>query len=76
MILACSCKTGPAASYQDEKYGVGKRVHTPTAKDKTYRCTLCGHEQRNLSRKEAEEERRKAEAEKEAKSAPAGRKGR
>ena len=26
--------------YQDEKYGVGKRVHNGTANDK-WRCTVC-----------------------------------
>ena len=48
MILQCGCKdwmgNKTAAKYQDEKYGVGKRVFNPIAKDKTYRCTVCGKE--------------------------------
>ena len=31
------------AAYQDEKYGVGRRVHTFSAKGNA-RCTVCGKE--------------------------------
>ncbi|GEM_PF-3192652 len=33
-----------AARFQDERYGVGMRVHVPTkaGRDGGYRCTVCG----------------------------------
>lgn len=42
-IIACpTCKPH---SYQDEVYGVGKRVHNPrkhvSGTDQKYRCTVC-----------------------------------
>jgi hypothetical protein len=44
-ILKCSCKN----SYQNGRYGRGKRVHNETMKPKgqtpkEYRCTVCGAE--------------------------------
>ncbi len=41
-ILACSCKH----AFQDERYGVGQRLHNPTKKDggSVKRCTVCGAE--------------------------------
>lgn len=40
-ITTCGC----VSAYQDEKYGVGKRVHnaSPTTKING-RCTVCGRE--------------------------------
>lgn len=41
MILTCMCKH----EYQDEKYGVGKRVHNRCRKGGKFvgwRCTVCG----------------------------------
>lgn len=47
MISHCGvCKSGPAADYQNEKYGQGNRVFNLCAKgDKSgqeARCTVCG----------------------------------
>lgn len=36
-ILKCDCKS----SYQDEKYGSGKRVHNVKKGGKSCRCTIC-----------------------------------
>ena len=40
LILSCSC----AHKYQDECYGVGKRLfnHMGDNSSKKYRCTVCG----------------------------------
>ena len=43
MILPCHC----ASRFQDNRYGKGKRVHTPTGQAKPpaeqkARCTVCG----------------------------------
>ena len=35
--LPCVC----AHEYQDKRYGKGRRLHNP-AKNKTWRCTVCG----------------------------------
>lgn len=48
MILKCNCTHGPngvatAALQQDEMYGKGQRVQNETAKEGTYRCTVCGN---------------------------------
>lgn len=47
MIAHCgTCKSGPAAEYQDEKYGKGNRVFNLCAKGEKSgqeaRCTVCG----------------------------------
>lgn len=49
-ILSCTCTPRPgdttcAAAFQDARYGKGKRVMNPTAKDEV-RCTVCGTAQR------------------------------
>lgn len=45
-IVKCKCKDGPAAQFQDHRYGDGMRVANATEKgdDKTVdvRCTVCG----------------------------------
>lgn len=38
-IITCTCEN----SYQDKKYGKGKRVANLTFKEKA-RCTVCGRE--------------------------------
>jgi hypothetical protein len=39
-ILKCTCEH----SYQDEKFGKGKRLHNKAGKDSTsWRCTICGN---------------------------------
>ncbi len=46
MILACpSCpnSTAPAAVFQNERYGAGRRVMTEAKAPNTYRCTVCGN---------------------------------
>lgn len=56
MILHCGCQMGRGAIYQDDLYGVGRRVHNKTTKENSYRCTLCGAERgtpgQQLSKKE------------------------
>ena len=42
MIIKCNC----VHEFQDERYGLGMRVHNATAKDSTYRCTVCASERR------------------------------
>lgn len=47
MIAHCGiCKSGPAADYQNEKYGQGNRVFNLCAKaeksGQEARCTVCG----------------------------------
>ena len=37
-ILRCNCNH----KFQDEKYGAQMRVHNFAAKDKNWRCTVCG----------------------------------
>ena len=37
-VLTCSC----ASTYQDAKYGVGKRVHNHAPRH-GFRCTVCGN---------------------------------
>lgn len=37
-IMNCDCRQ----SYQDAKYGTGKRVHNLAVKKEQYRCTGCG----------------------------------
>lgn len=40
-VMRCDCKH----DYQDEKYGVGKRVHSRRVKDRKplgWRCSVCG----------------------------------
>lgn len=57
-ILACkSCKTH---SFQDEKYGVGNRVHSQTTaqEGKVWRCSVCGSE-RSHGQEEAKEKKKK-----------------
>lgn len=39
-ILPCSC----SSSYQDSRYGLGKRVCNKMEKERTFRCTVCGKE--------------------------------
>jgi len=39
-ILTCYCDH----EYQNEKYGNKKRVHNKMAKERQYRCTVCGNE--------------------------------
>ena len=41
MIRKCSCGDyrGLAAEYQNKKYGIGMRVHTPLKEG--WRCTIC-----------------------------------
>jgi len=39
MIIKCTCKH----LYQDNRYGKQKRVHNPTKKKGSYRCTVCGN---------------------------------
>ena len=36
-IKHCTCKH----TYQDKKYGKGRRVHTWSKKTESYRCTVC-----------------------------------
>ena len=46
-VLPCDFREGAAAEYQDEIYGVGKRLHNAmVVKGKVvgYRCTVCGKE--------------------------------
>lgn len=45
MVKRCGCISGPAALYQNARYGVGMRVHTVGFK--VLRCTVCGHETEN-----------------------------
>ncbi len=51
MILICvRCKDrpGPGATYQNQRYGHGKRVHNALSSkggSQEYRCTLCGSTQ-------------------------------
>lgn len=40
IILKCDCKS----AYQDEKYGLGKRLHNIRKGDRTCRCTVCKKE--------------------------------
>jgi len=45
----CAESTCKAAQFQNETYGVGKRVHNETEKKTAsnkpvYRCTVCGRE--------------------------------
>lgn len=42
MIIKCNC----VHEFQDERYGLGMRVHNATAKGSTYRCTVCASERR------------------------------
>ncbi len=49
MIKAHECRSDPrgnitAAQFQDEKYGKGKRVMSPTNTAGKYRCSVCGFE--------------------------------
>ena len=37
-IHHCTC----VSRYQDDRYGVGKRVHNVSHKNKASRCTVCG----------------------------------
>lgn len=39
MLLMCKCSN----KFQDETYGLGRRVHNETSKG--WRCTVCGNEQ-------------------------------
>jgi len=41
-IKSCDCNRGPAAEFQDVKYGKGKRVHNEAKKSGGWRCTCCG----------------------------------
>ncbi len=50
MILKCDCNH----SFQNEKYGYGMRVHNPTVKENTYRCTICKQERGDSGVKKAE----------------------
>lgn len=38
MIRSCDCKH----SYQDKKYGAGRRVHNEMKDTSKCRCTVCG----------------------------------
>ena len=40
-ILSCFCDS----EFQDKEYGKYSRLCLLTAKDNTYRCTICGKEQ-------------------------------
>jgi hypothetical protein len=43
MIVKCNCPdVGPAAVYQTERYGQGKRVGNLTGDNKSIRCSVCG----------------------------------
>ena len=47
VIRKCeSCKDTPAAQYQNEHYGWGKRVKNTT--NNGWRCTVCGKEELKL----------------------------
>jgi hypothetical protein len=66
MLMHCGCdrrdgKPSAGAAFQDGVYGVGVRMHNPTAKDDTYRCTVCGHEQTKGNKKEKEPEKEKGQ---------------
>lgn len=54
-ILRCGCKefkgVKVAAQQQDAMYGEGMRVHNETAKEDTYRCTVCGTERSHAMKK-------------------------
>ena len=41
-ILKCEC----SHSFQDGKYGVGRRLHNPTTREGTWRCTVCSSDNR------------------------------
>lgn len=42
-VKYCGCKAEtPAAKYQDEVHGQGKRVHTESPKTGMEACTICG----------------------------------
>jgi len=43
-IIKCGCNNdGDAAKFQDNKYGVGHRVHTPDKDSENFTCTICGN---------------------------------
>lgn len=75
-ILECDCRghlssiTG--ANYQDETYGKNMRVHNPTAKEETVRCSVCNNERKKpgkqLSKKELKALKDAEKAEKKEKS--------
>lgn len=48
MILKCSCDSylgnKAGSQYQEITYGPGMRVHVPTTKENTWRCTICQKE--------------------------------
>lgn len=46
-IIKCKC----SHEFQDKTYGKSMRVHTPSAKDGVYFCTVCGTEKRQDSKK-------------------------
>jgi hypothetical protein len=62
-IIYCGCTSflgnGTGAAFQDATYGKGHRVHSATAKEKVWRCTVCENE-KNLTTKE-DKEKAKAE---------------
>lgn len=80
IILGCPCAADvrgnrAGATFQDNRYGQGKRVHTSLTKavPQKYRCTVCGQERQkpgpveSAKQKKAREE---AEAKAEAKAGP------
>lgn len=52
VVKACiPCKPGPAATYQDKKYGQHQRVHVRTRQNspivqRSLKCTVCGGEKK------------------------------
>ena len=42
MLKNCNCKS----TFQDKRYGKGRRVHNEAGKQGEYRCTVCGSIQR------------------------------
>jgi hypothetical protein len=45
MVLYCGCSgSSSSVAFQDARYGVGHRVHNPTTKEKTWRCSICSKE--------------------------------
>jgi hypothetical protein len=75
-VLECDCRgylgSIAGATYQDETYGKGKRVHNPTVKEETVRCTVCLNERKKpgkaLTKKELKALKDAEKAEKKEKS--------
>jgi len=57
MVLPCGCQH----EFQDERYGVGMRVHNLVPKQQGpdfWRCTVCCNEKRGPEEKKAEKSRK------------------